>query len=131
MLPAGQLSDNFIPNQVLLVEDEPIIRMMLAEELRAVGLSVVEASNADEAWRFLQAGGKPDLIVTDIAMPGSMDGAELMSRVIENFPLIKRIITSANPGPRNILELGRFLPKPYRLEAAAKMALETLRMNPA
>lgn len=131
MLPAGQLSDTFTPNQVLLVEDEPIIRMLLAEELRAVGLKVVEASNADEAWAFLQAGGKPDLILSDITMPGSMDGVELMSRVIKNYPYIKRIITSANPGPRNILELGRFLPKPYRLEAASKMTLETLRLNPS
>ncbi|MBU6448244.1 MAG: response regulator [Rhodospirillales bacterium] len=131
MLPASQFSDTLTPNQVLLVEDEPIIRMMLAEELRAVGLKVVEASNADEAWSFLQAGGKPDLIVTDITMPGSMNGTELMTRVIQTYPYIKRIITSANPGPRNILELGRFLPKPYRLEAAAKMALDMLRLNQA
>lgn len=129
MLPARQLSNICTPNQVLLVEDEPIIRVLLAEELRAVGLSVVEACDADEAWRFLQAGGTPDLIVTDIAMPGSMDGTELMSRVLQNYPFIKRIITSANPGPRNIMQLGCFLPKPYRLEAAAKMALEVLRLN--
>lgn len=131
MLPAGQISDRITPDQVLLVEDEPVIRMILAEELRSVGLSVVEAHNADEAWSFLQAGGKPDLIVTDIAMPGSMDGVELMSRVVKYYPYIKRIITSANPRPQNILELGRFLPKPFRLETAAKLALETLRLNPA
>ncbi|MDE2240393.1 MAG: response regulator [Rhodospirillales bacterium] len=116
---------------MLLVEDEPVIRMMLAEELRSVGLRVVEASNADEAWSFLQAGGRPDLVVSDIAMPGSMDGAELMNRVMTVYPLIKRIITSANPGARNIFELGVYLPKPYRLEAATKLALDILGLNPA
>lgn len=115
-----------MPAYVLLVEDEPVIRFLLAEELRGVGLCVVEASNADDAWAYLEAGGEADLIFSDIAMPGSMNGAELMRRVSRSFPGIKRVLTSADPGPANISELGRFLLKPFRLEAATRLTLDIL-----
>lgn len=111
---------------VLLVEDEVLIRAMLAEALRGAGLCVVEAANADEAWDYLQAGGQAALLFSDIQMPGSMNGVELARRVKERFPGIKLLLTSGNPGPKNITELAPFLAKPYRLDAAAKMALDTL-----
>ena len=60
---------------------------------------------------FRRGGGEADLVLSDIAMPGSIDGAELMARVMQTYPSIKRIITSANPGSRNIFALGSFLPK--------------------
>jgi len=111
---------------VLLVEDELLIRALLAEELRGTGFLVVEAENADEAWRYLEAGGKADLVFSDIMMPGSMNGLELIRRVRARYPRLKTIITSANPGPANISELGVFIPKPYRLEAAANAARASL-----
>jgi CheY-like chemotaxis protein len=116
---------------VLLVEDEVLIRALLAEALRAAGLCVVEAANADEAWDYLQAGGEASLLFSDIQMPGSMNGVELARRVKERFPGIKLLLTSGNPGPKNITELAPFLAKPYRLDAAAKMALDTLGLEDA
>jgi len=116
---------------VLLVEDEVLIRAMLAEALRGAGLCVVEAANADEAWDYLQAGGQAALLFSDIQMPGSMNGVELARRVKERFPGIKLLLTSGNPGPKNITELAPFLAKPYRLDAAAKMALDTLGLEDA
>jgi CheY-like chemotaxis protein len=65
------------PATVLLVEDEPLVRMLLAEELREAGLSVVEAGDAGEALSFLSATDQIDIVVTDIQMPGDMDGREL------------------------------------------------------
>ncbi|MGE4482483.1 MAG: response regulator [Acidocella sp.] len=111
---------------VLLVEDEESIRAMLAEEFSSHGLIVTEAADADEAWNILEAGAGVDLVFSDIRMPGSMNGTELMRRVRRNFPHIKRVLTSGNPGPDNMPELGRFLQKPYRLETAARMALDVL-----
>jgi CheY-like chemotaxis protein len=113
-------------NFILLVEDEVVIRALLAEELRGLGLSVIEAANADEAWAYLQAGGQVNLVFSDVTMPGSMNGVELVRRVRTHYPEVKTVITSGNPGPGNIAELGVFLPKPYRLETAAKVALQSL-----
>ncbi len=114
---------------VLLVEDEVLIRALLAEALRGAGLCVVEAANADEAWDYLQAGGEAALMFSDIHMPGSMNGVELAQRVREAFPEVKLVLTSGNPGPKNISELATFVTKPYRLEAAAQLALRSLGLS--
>jgi CheY-like chemotaxis protein len=126
MLPSLRSDDDPIQPHVLLVEDEVVIRALMAEELRGFGLAVVEAANADEAWSYLHAGGRADLVFSDVTMPGSMNGIELVRRVKAEFPGIKAIITSGNPGPANIAELAVFLPKPYRLEFAAHVALKSL-----
>ena len=114
------------PAHVLLVEDEEIIRILLAEELSSHGLAVTQAASADEAWDMLEAGAAIDLVVSDAAMPGSMNGMELLHRVRGVFPHIKRVLISANPGPDNVAELAPFLQKPFRLEAVARMALGVL-----
>ena len=59
---------------VLVVEDEFIVRYGLADELRESGFRVVEANSADEAWKYLTAGGRADLIFSDVQMPGAMSG---------------------------------------------------------
>jgi CheY-like chemotaxis protein len=111
---------------VLLVEDEEIIRLLLAEELRSHGLEVIQAASADEAWDVLESGTEVDLVFSDVAMPGSMSGMELLRRVRGAFPHIKRVLTSGNPGPENMAELGLFLQKPFRLETAAIITLSAL-----
>ena len=116
---------------VLLVEDEMVIRALLAEELRSHGLMVVEAANADEAWAYLQTGGAADLVFSDVTMPGSMNGVELVRRVKAEYPATKAILTSGNPGTDNIEALGLFLPKPFRLFAAATAALQSLGVKAA
>jgi PleD family two-component response regulator len=72
-----------VPAHVLLVEDEVLIRSVIAETLRDAGLLVIEAANADEAWSYLQTGASVDLVFSDIQMPGSMDGIELARKVKE------------------------------------------------
>lgn len=65
--------------RVLLVEDEPISRLDLASELRGARYEVIEASNADEALSVLQS-SPVDLMISDVVMPGSMDGMALAAR---------------------------------------------------
>lgn len=127
MLPDQKSEPAPVLQHVLLVEDEVLIRALLAEELRAAGLVVVEAGTADEAWAYLQSGGYADLVFSDVTMPGSMNGVELVERVKTAFPRIRAIITSGNPGPENISKVATFLQKPYRLGDAARKTLKCLR----
>src|SRR5205823_2491556 len=62
---------------VLVVEDETLIRMMIADALRSAGLRVIEARTADDALQHLRSGSAVQFVFTDIEMPGTMDGIEL------------------------------------------------------
>lgn len=107
--------------RILLVEDDVLIRMPIAEELRAAGLIVVEAVNADEAWAYLRSGGNADLIFSDIYMPGSIDGLELARRIRIEDPNLPVILTSGNPGSWAPESIGVFIPKPYYIEKVIEM----------
>jgi DNA-binding NtrC family response regulator len=81
---------------VLLVEDELLIRIMVAYELRAHGFNVVEAQNADEALAFLQGQVPVGLVVADVQLPGSMNGLMFARLIRERDPKLKVIIASGN-----------------------------------
>lgn len=103
---------------VLIVEDEILIRMLLSEALRQEGYAVIEAANADEAFLVLHATPNPDVLVTDVRMPGTVDGFQLAAFVRRTRPKLKVIITSGHAGPDGALGLAdAFLPKPYELGA--------------
>jgi CheY-like chemotaxis protein len=114
---------------VLLVEDEVLIRANLAEELRELNFSVIEAANAQEAWSYLQSGNRPDLVFSDVRMPGPYDGLELARRIQDHFPEIKVILTSGNLGPAQKPAGVLFLPKPYRIEHAILTAKRQLGLH--
>ena len=105
---------------VLLVEDEVLTRLMLADELRSQGLQVLEASNADEALTVLQSSLPVHLLFTDIRMPGEMDGVALAKLAHARFPQIKSIIGSSGR-PESIDDFAdAFLAKPYDLRELIK-----------
>jgi CheY-like chemotaxis protein len=99
---------------VLIVDDEPFIRMAAADTLSDAGVTPYEAADADEALGLLGEHPEIELIVTDVNMPG-MDGVALARRVRDLRPDLGIILTS---GRRAILapELparAEFLAKPY------------------
>jgi CheY-like chemotaxis protein len=100
---------------VLVVEDELLIRLGIVGFLEAEGFGVFLAVNADEAIAILEARTDIHLVFTDIDMPGSMDGLKLASYVRERWPPIKLIVTSGH----SVVEEsalpagGRFFSKPY------------------
>jgi two-component system, response regulator PdtaR len=99
---------------VLLVEDEVLIRLMVADELRGQGLQVLEASNADEALAILESSLPVHLLFTDVRMPGRIDGLALAKLAQARFPRLKLIIASSRQlegTPR----ADAFLCKPYDL----------------
>ena len=110
---------------VLVVEDEVAIRLMMAEELRTAGYRVIEAANADEGLAVLQTIDRVDLIITDIQMPGSMNGLGLADLVHATWPAIKIIITSAHRPDRN--DKGHvFISKPYDLASVVQRTRQLL-----
>jgi CheY-like chemotaxis protein len=101
---------------VLLVEDEPLVRMTAADELEEGGFHVLEAANADVALAVLEArSDEVHVLFTDVDMPGSMDGMALAEQVHRRWPHILLLISSghARPHPDEIPDHGRFVPKPY------------------
>jgi CheY-like chemotaxis protein len=84
-----------ISHSILVVEDEVLIRIVAADDLVQAGFEIIQAGTADEALRVLQSSIKIDLLVTDINMPGTLDGLQLARVVRANWPHIKIIIHSA------------------------------------
>ena len=102
------------PRAVLVVEDEALLLITIADELRQLGIRVYEATNADAAIRLLTAHDDISLLFTDIDMPGSMDGLKLSKAVRDRWPPVKIIITSGkSTGAGLPLPDGVFIPKPY------------------
>lgn len=111
---------------VLIVDDEPIIRMDLADMVGDAGFEVLEAKDADEAIGLLEAHAAIRILVTDIEMPGSMNGLKLAAAVRERWPPVVIVVTSGRIQPANA-ELPSdtvFLGKPYNAAAMAA-ALDT------
>ena len=79
---------------VLVVEDEAVIRAILAEELEDAGFTVVEADGADAATAVLAGRSDIGTVVTDLRMPGSMDGLGLARWMRKHAPTVPIIITS-------------------------------------
>ncbi|WOJ89755.1 response regulator [Methylocapsa polymorpha] len=79
---------------VLVVEDEPFVRMMGADVLEHAGFGVIEACNADEALRVLEVRPDVRVVFTDVEMPGSLDGLALARRVHDCWPRIGVVVTS-------------------------------------
>lgn len=116
---------------ILVVDDEMLIRFVQAEALREAGYDVVEAANGDEALELLNAGVEAELLITDVRMPGSLDGLALARAAHALRPSMAIAISSAHVGGMEG-NLGgivaAFLPKPYlpsQLIAMADRLLET------
>ena len=106
------------PMVVLVVEDQVLLLMATAADLRCAGFVVVEASSADEALEQLRCNPSIRAVFTDVQMPGTMDGLELARTVHARWPAIKVVISSGNAqfGIGDLTVGDRFVRKPYRAE---------------
>ena len=102
-----------VRDTVLVVEDEVLVRMLVADELRKAGYIVIEASSAHEALDLLRNGVDVRVIFSDVRMPGPMDGVGLARVVRSEFPMIKIVLTSGNLTPLDWAEHHGFFQKPY------------------
>jgi DNA-binding NtrC family response regulator len=116
---------------VLIVEDDFVIRITLAEFLSDCGFEVYEAANAEEAMvELARVDIDIDVVFTDVRMPGRMDGFGLANWVQENRPGLPVLITSGNIGETNRghkLAVGaNFFAKPYDLDAVEGQIRRTI-----
>jgi len=105
---------------ILVVEDEILIRFILADCLRDIGFQVLEAGDGDEGLQILNSGQVIDLIVTDVRMPGEVDGMELTRRSKSLAPGRPVIVCSAHLYESEAFPADEFLAKPYSIAALAE-----------
>lgn len=101
---------------VLLVEDEPLIRLVLAEALIDEGYHVSMASNVLEAIAVIGRNRTFDALITDVDMPGSLNGLELASMVASYAPSTAIIVTSGRAVTEVFQSDWTSLPKPFGVE---------------
>jgi len=97
---------------VLLVEDEVLLRMSTTDMLERLGCSVSAVGSGEAALELLGQGDTPDLLITDVGLPG-MTGEELALKVRERFPTLPVVIASGYGRPGLQAEGMQFISKPY------------------
>ncbi|MEP6828415.1 MAG: response regulator, partial [Aestuariivirga sp.] len=93
LAPMSSLDTGVLTN-VLVVEDEMVLRMRAVDIVEDAGFAAVEAVNADEALSILESRSDISLLLSDIQMPGSIDGLKLAQAVHRRWPHIKIILVS-------------------------------------
>ena len=103
----------------LIVEDDPLLRMLAVEVVEEAGFVALEANDADEAVTLLQTRPDISLLFTDIDMPGSMDGLNLAHAVRDRWPPVKILIVSGKVRmqPSELPSNSCFVGKPYQTAA--------------
>jgi CheY-like chemotaxis protein len=117
--------------QILIVEDDTLVRGHAIASLEALGYRIAVASDGLEALAMLRAGARPDLLFTDLVMPGGISGWELAAKARELRPGLKVLFTSGYPLEtlidRSQSDPGaRMLAKPYRSVDLARLVREAL-----
>ena len=101
--------------RILIVEDEFLIRLTLSEALADEGFDVVEAESGDAALQLVEADPAIRLMLTDMQLPGSLDGAQLAGRARDCNPELPIIFVTGRQEATGALLTGRdlFIAKPY------------------
>jgi signal transduction histidine kinase len=116
--------------RILVVEDNAKLRCVLVRQLHELGYRVIEAENAAEALTMLDGNEPVDLLLSDVVMPGKLDGVGLAGEFVARRPEGRVLLTSGFPGTR-LNDLGgfatnlRLLDKPYRRQDLARVLRET------
>lgn len=111
------------PIVVLVVEDEPLVRMSAVDMVEDAGFVALEAPTADDAMALIERGGaEVRVIFTDIDMPGSMDGLGLAWLVRGRWPEIRIIVASGHRivAPDDLPQGAAFFTKPYDCDEIAE-----------
>jgi CheY-like chemotaxis protein len=119
---------------VLLVEDEPSVRLLIAEILRDLGYALIEAANAEAALPILASNVRLDLMITDVGLPG-VDGRQLAEIGRQHRPDLKVLFVTGYAEHATIrgdfLASGmKMVTKPFSLDAVAVTIREMIESRP-
>ena len=121
-----------VPALVLIVEDQPLIRINAMDLVIDAGFQALEAKNADEAIQLLELHPDIRLVFTDIEMPGTMDGLKLVHYIRGRWPKVHlmvasgKVIVQENQLPRG----SKFFAKPYGDHTIVEAMSNLLASNP-
>ena len=118
---------------VLVVEDEPLVRMLAADILEDADMEVVEASTAPGALAILERRHDIVALFTDIDMPGGMNGLQLAGIVHARWPHIAIVVTSGvtRLGVDDLPGAGIFIAKPYASSAPVRVIRQLISLGPS
>jgi PAS domain S-box-containing protein len=128
LAPSGIEGGNEV---VLVVEDDALVRRYVITQIESLGYTTLEASNAAEAMIIINTAASIDLLFTDVIMPGSMNGRQLVDQALKRRPALKTLFTSGYT-ENAIVHHGRLdsgvllLAKPYRKSDLARMFRQAL-----
>ena len=117
-----------VPQEVLVVEDDALIRIVAADALADRGIMAWEATDAAEALALLEHHPRIGLVFTDIEMPGIMNGLDLAHQVSQIRPDVGLVVTSGAVTVANedLPDHGTFLAKPYPTQRLVDLVAEKL-----
>ena len=104
------------PPAILIVEDDALLMMLAVDVVEHAGYEALQADNADAAIAILECRSDIALLLTDVNMPGSMDGLKLAHAVRDRWPPVKIIIVSSRAPDGELPTDGRFFAKPYHAD---------------
>jgi two-component system, response regulator PdtaR len=110
-------------NVVLIVEDEPLVRMSISGALLQAGFEVLASSNGAEALEVLAVRPGVFAVVTDIVMPGAVDGFELAREIQHRWPDIGVVVVSGQmePPKSHCPNAVLFLSKPFKVSTLLRL----------
>ena len=111
-------TDTVAGGTVLMVDDEAAVRGPAAERLRDLGYRVVEAADGPAALTLLHEGLRPDLLVTDVGLPGGMDGRAVAEAAQRKLPVLP-VLFMTGYAQVALPDNAEVITKPFDLEALA------------
>jgi len=132
--PAGEPIEHGLGEIILVVDDEPTVRMLVAEVLMENNYRVLEAGDGPSALRLLESSQRVDLMITDVGLPGGMNGRQLAeaARLLRSGLKVLFITGYAENATRGIWQLEpgmQVLAKPFPMTTLANKVREMLEQN--
>ena len=120
-----------VQHTVLIVEDEALIRLSSAATLEDAGFHILEAGSSAEALDILMEHKDIDVLMTDVRMPGEINGLDLVALTHRFHPDIRAIVVSGNATAEEARHAGAvgFLPKPYMAHSLVRAINDLIARN--
>jgi CheY-like chemotaxis protein len=121
---------------VLVIDDEPTIRMLIADVLTEAGYRVVEAQDGPSGMRIVQSGQRLDLLITDVGLPGGMNGRQIADAARTDRPGLKVLFITgfaenAAIGAGHLPAGMEVITKPFQVTDLASKVSEIIALPPA